>query len=60
MLRKCKCEKCIHCISENINSYIIMCEKFGETYEKCACRYYITEKEKNILKNLEKEINSHE
>lgn len=52
MLRKSKCRKCIHCIFEDLDSYIIKCEKFGITNEKYRCRYYITEEEKNILKNL--------
>jgi hypothetical protein len=55
MLRKSKCRKCIHCIWEDLDSYIIKCEKFGTTNKKYMCRYYITEKEKNLLKKLEME-----
>lgn len=60
MLRKSKCRKCIHCICEDANFYVIECEKFGTTNTKSVCCYYITEKEKNLLKILEKEINSNE
>ena len=53
-----KCEFCIFCISSDLNVYKINCEKFGNTGNKCYCKYYTSQKDYNIYKTVKEKLDN--
>lgn len=51
-----KCDRCAHCIWSKQYSTCVMCEVFGEVSDMCACRNFITKREKEKYEKLKKKM----